>query len=203
MDIAFSAFERVGPEMGCKPLTRDELLAMRGMHVREVIREMGIPFYRVPRLAKRMREAMRADLMETPPVDGVVEALEALVARGYRVGILSSNARESVTEYAARHGLKGLDFIVGGAALLKKESALRRLLRRQRLAAREMLYVGDEVRDVEAARAVGVGAVAVSWGYNSAEGLARATPDHLLNHPSELLSLTSFNGCSLEEPVRL
>ncbi|NEV60748.1 HAD-IA family hydrolase [Thiorhodococcus minor] len=194
MDVAFSAFERVGPEMGCKPLTRDALLAMRGMHVREVIREMGIPFYRVPRLAKRMRQAMRADLMETPPVDGVIEALEVLVARGHRVGILSSNARDSVLEYAERHGLKGLDFVVGGAALLKKESALRRLLRRERLAAGDVVYVGDEVRDVEAARAVGVAAVAVGWGYNSPEGLARAAPDHLLNHPRELLALTSFNG---------
>ncbi|MBK1722001.1 HAD family hydrolase [Thiocystis violacea] len=203
MDAAFNAFQRVGPELGCKPLTRDELLAMRGMHVREVIREMGIPFYRVPRLAKRMRKAMRAELMETPPVDGIAEVLEQLAARGHRIGVLSSNARDSVEEYAERYGLGGFSFVIGGAALLKKESALRQLLRHERLDPRQVLYVGDEVRDVEAARAAGVGAVAVDWGYNSGDRLALASPDYLIDHPKELLALTRFNEHQSEKPARL
>lgn len=189
MDAAFNAFQVVGPEMGCKPLSREELLAMRGLHVREVIREMGIPLYRVPSLATRMRRAMRAELMETPPVDGIAGVLRELSARGHRTGVLSSNARDSVAEYATRHGLEGFSFIVGGTGLFKKASALRGLLKRERLDPAEVVYVGDEARDVEAARAAGVRAVAVGWGYNSAERLARAEPDYLLDQPSELLAL--------------
>ena len=194
MDAAFNAFQIVGPQMGCNRLTRDELMAMRGLHVREVIRAMGIPFYRVPRLAKRMRAAMRAELLETPPVAGIAAVLERLVADGHRIGVLSSNGRDSVEEYASRHGLGGFSFIVGGAALLKKETALRRLIRRERIDPAAMVYVGDEVRDIEAARAAGIACAAVGWGYNAAERLQEARPDFFLGHPSELLALTRFNG---------
>ncbi len=203
MDAAFNAFKQVGPELGCKPFTRDALLAMRDLHVRDVIREMGIPFYRVPQLAKRMRKAMRAELMETPPVAGMAETLELLVGQGYRIGILSSNAHENVCEYVTRHGLTGFSFIVGGAALLKKHSALRALLRSQRLRPGDLIYVGDEVRDIEAARAAGIRCAAVAWGYNSVQRLALEKPDYLIENPRELLELTRFNGHQLEESAKL
>lgn len=203
MDAAFNAFERVGPELGCKSFTRDALLAMRGLHVRDVIREMGIPFYRVPRLATRMRKAMRTELMQTPPVAGMAETLELLAGQGHRLGILSSNAPDSVREYVALHGLTGFSFIVGGASLLKKQSALRTLLRRQRLRPDELIYVGDEVRDIEAARAAGIRCAAVVWGYNSAHRLALEAPDYLIEHPSELLKLTRFKRHQLEESAKL
>ena len=43
----------------------------------------------------------------------------------------------------------------------------------------EALYVGDEVRDAEAAQAVGIAFAAVSWGFATPEALRRQAPDRL------------------------
>ncbi|EGV33722.1 Haloacid dehalogenase domain protein hydrolase [Thiorhodococcus drewsii AZ1] len=186
-DAAFNALQSVGPAFGCGDLTREQLQDMRGMHVRDVIRILGVPLYRVPQLARRMRAAMRAELMETPPVEGVPELLLELDRRGYRLGLLSSNAESSLRDYVARYGLNQFDVVIGGTGLFSKARALRGLIRREGIRAADLIYVGDELRDLDAARDVGAGFAAVSWGYTAPEGLASAGPDCLLERPGDLL----------------
>ncbi len=48
------------------------------------------------------------------------------------------------------------------------------------------VYVGDAVVDVEAARAAGMGAVAVTWGAGEAGALAASGPDAVLDTVGEL-----------------
>lgn len=52
-------------------------------------------------------------------------------------------------------------------------------------------YVGDEVRDVEAARGAGMRSIAVSWGFNSEMALRAAHPDYIAASPNELPDLLS------------
>jgi phosphoglycolate phosphatase len=50
----------------------------------------------------------------------------------------------------------------------------------------EALAVGDEVRDIEAARATGVAAGAVAWGYADPGLLRERGPDHLFETMGEV-----------------
>jgi len=51
--------------------------------------------------------------------------------------------------------------------------------------------VGDSVSDMDAARAAGVNALAVGWGWQSADVLKTRAPDHLFNAPQELHAFLS------------
>jgi phosphoglycolate phosphatase len=77
--------------------------------------------------------------------------------------------------------------VVGSWQLLGKHRPLRRALRRTRLTRRQALYVGDEVRDITAARRVGMDAAAVTWGVNTSDLLARYSPVRLIHQPVELV----------------
>ncbi|UHD14930.1 HAD hydrolase-like protein [Thiocapsa bogorovii] len=189
LDAALKAFRQVGPEFGCAPLSRERLEALRGMHALEVVRALGVPMYRLPQLATRMRCAMRVDLMETAPIEGIGEVLETLLHRGHRLGILSSNARASVQEYVRRHRLPGLEAVVGGTGLFGKAGALRRQASVQGIDPGRLVYVGDELRDLEAARDARALFAAVAWGYTPLQSLAAAGPDFQCRHPRDLLSI--------------
>lgn len=188
VDAALNAFAVVGPAFGCQPLSRAQFRQLRGLHLRDVLRTLRVPFYRVPQLARRMRTAMRAELMETPPVPGISNLLKGLSGSGQRLGVLSSNAGSSVEDYLARHDLAYFDFVIGGTGLFSKASALRGLIRREGIQPSDLLYVGDELRDVEAAQRVGARCAAVGWGYTALDSLAAARPDYLAGHPDELLA---------------
>ena len=47
-------------------------------------------------------------------------------------------------------------------------------------------FVGDEVRDIEAGKKVGINTIAVSWGYNTKAALDKENPDCLIDFPLEL-----------------
>ena len=49
-----------------------------------------------------------------------------------------------------------------------------------------MIYVGDELRDIESCKKLGVPIVAVTWGYDSPQLLLSGNPDHIANTPGEL-----------------
>jgi len=57
------------------------------------------------------------------------------------------------------------------------------------LPAAECLYVGDDQRDIQAARAAGMRCVAVEYGYHGTEnpGPAAWNADAIISHPCELL----------------
>ena len=99
---------------------------------------------------------------------------------------MSSNRSGTIRATLGANGVEGhFARVVGSRRLGGKARALRRLKRR---GAGGLVYVGDELRDLAAARRAGVGAVAVAWGYHSAELLATARPDFLAASPGELAS---------------
>ncbi|PSB03825.1 HAD family hydrolase, partial [Merismopedia glauca] len=53
----------------------------------------------------------------------------------------------------------------------------------------KVIYVGDETRDIEAARKSKIKAIAVCWGFNFREILAKYKPDFLIDRPSQLLEV--------------
>ena len=82
-------------------------------------------------------------------------------------------------------------FVVGYPRLFGKGKALKRILRAERLHRDEVLYIGDELRDIEAAKKAGVRVAAVTWGFHTAELLRTGAPDYVVDDAKELVSLVT------------
>jgi phosphoglycolate phosphatase len=106
------------------------------------------------------------------------------------MGILSSNSSDNIQAcLRANQADKIFAPVVGHRRLLGKGRALRRFLRSQCLPKGDVLYVGDEVRDIEAARQAGVDVAAVAWGANTRELLLNHRPDYLIESPGQLATM--------------
>ena len=68
------------------------------------------------------------------------------------------------------------DFIYCGKSLFGKKRCLSQLIHKYQLSPQETYYIGDEVRDIKAAEANNIQAIAVGWGFNSAEKLCQQKP---------------------------
>ena len=55
--------------------------------------------------------------------------------------------------------------------------------------AEEIVYIGDEIRDINAAKKAKVKVIAVTWGFNSKEVLSEYQPDALVDQPQELIEV--------------
>jgi phosphoglycolate phosphatase len=105
------------------------------------------------------------------------------------MGILTSNNAANVRRFLAANDLPGFHFIYTSRNIFGKSRVLRRILRQERLLHREVLFIGDEIRDVEAGKKLQIDTVAVCWGVNSKKALQSAGPDYIIDHPADLTSL--------------
>jgi phosphoglycolate phosphatase len=176
-------------EFGYRRAPREELPELGGLRPRDLAERIGLPWHKMPLLVVRVRKEMASRMGSVQPCRGVPEARAQLRARGTKLGMLTSNNRANVDAFFARNPSLPLDFISAGSGLFSKHTRLRRLLAKHRLALAETCYVGDEVRDIEAARELGMRMVAVGWGFSSPQLLAAESPEHLLSDPAELVAL--------------
>ena len=188
-EVSHAILNDLAAEFRFKQLSREEIEEARSMGTREFIRHLGISSWRVPRIAKRGLELLHERIESVNPIEGMPEVLARLHGRGHRIGILTSNSESNVASFLSRHDLPYFHFVRTSSKLFGKASQMRKILKAEKVAPADALYVGDETRDVEAAKESGLRMAAVTWGYNSKAALEAMSPDHLLHKPAELLLL--------------
>ncbi|MFH1173873.1 MAG: HAD-IA family hydrolase [archaeon] len=165
----------------------DDVEQHRNKTLQELIKEMGLPFHRIALLARRMKKEVRAKTSTTPFVPGMKSAMEAL-AKEFKIGIVTANTEENVKIILEREQLHA-DFIYANSTILGKNRLLNKLLREQQLTPADVIYVGDEVRDVEACKRAKLHIIAVTWGYNAREILESYQADYVVDSPDDLLRI--------------
>jgi pyrophosphatase PpaX len=124
------------------------------------------------------------------PYPGVPQALEALLAGGQRVAIVTSKRRVPAESDLELAGLAGMHDVLVCHEDVKshKPDPAALLLALERLAcpARAALMVGDSVVDVEAGRAARIPTAAALWGTLDAPSLLSAGPDYALKTTRDL-----------------
>ena len=188
LPAAIGIFNRLAPEMGFRPL--DDVTAARGMSMRQLLRQQGISLWRLPRLVRRYHDAAAEDADKLKLAAGLPAALAAIAGSGVRLGVLSSNREDNIRRCLRANGAEGhFAFVVGYPRLFGKGKALKRIIRAEHLERADVLYIGDELRDVEAAKKAGVAVAAVTWGFHTADLLRTGAPDIVVSKPNELVEL--------------
>ena len=124
---------------------------------------------------------------EITAFQGVQFLVEELSRLGFNLGILTTNSAETVNVFLQKYGLeKYFSFIKTDVPLFGKKRALRRA---KRALKSDFVYVGDEYRDIEAAKAAEVKIISVTWGFNSRKVLESANPGNIAEETAEILKL--------------
>ncbi len=166
----------VAREYGFREVSDGEIEPLRREGPREIIRRLEVPLWKLPAIARRMRALKRQQLDAMPLFPGVPAMLQALRNAGLTLALVSSdsedNARRQLGDNAA-----SFSHYACGASLFGKAAKFRSIIRRAGVAAAQTIAIGDEVRDIEAARAAVIACGAVTWGYSATDALAAMQPD--------------------------
>jgi phosphoglycolate phosphatase len=183
-------FNRLAPEYGIREVAEHELDHLRHLSLSALLDHLDIPKRRVPTLIARGTGMMRGNITRLQMIGGMKEVLIELRRHVHSFGILTSNATANVDLFLQTHGLREqFDFISSTSKLTGKAKHLKAILKTFSLRPGELLYIGDELRDVKASQKAGVPIAAVTWGFNSRAALAAAKPDYLFDQPVDFLRL--------------
>lgn len=157
------ALNEAAPRFGYRQVGDEEIQALRAKDNRTIIREMGVPMWKLPFIAHYIRR--QAALAPPPPLfAGVPETLARLRDAGVRLAIASSNSELTIRRALGAHA-DLIEVYECNAGLFGKAHKFRTVLRRVRIAAADAIAIGDETRDIEAARSAGIACGGVAWGY--------------------------------------
>lgn len=146
---------------------------------------------RVEELVRVYTEHNRPLHSELAACDGMLELLEELKRKGRKLGIVTAKRRATVELAFETVPIEHLFAVVVAGDETERHKPhpepLLRALAQVGADAGTAAYVGDSPFDVQAAKAGGLAAVAVTWGRIHSRGrLAQEEPDHLVDTVEEL-----------------
>ena len=188
MTIAFEG-------QGLEPPGRPEVLSIIGLSLPEAFTQIA-PAHDVPVLVEAYKEAFAATRAtagspeSSPLYPGARDCLERLRSQGRTMGIATGKSRRGLAAVLETHDLGGFfetrqvaDDHPSKPHPSMIEAALAETVQRTGL------MLGDTTYDMEMARAAGVRAVGVAWGYHAPSRLLAAGADTVIDDFAELEGL--------------
>jgi len=185
---AISQLKEAAPRFGFRAVNDAEIAMLRGRSSREIIAYLGVPFWKIPRITAHMRARMAEDAARIGLFPAIPALLAALAGAGVQLSVVSSNSEQNVRRILGADNAARIEHFSCGAAMFGKARRLRAVMRRSGVSPERTLCIGDETRDIEAAREAGADSGAVAWGYATAEALAQFEPTFLFATPADALA---------------
>lgn len=183
-----SVLDQTADKFGLNRVKPEEIESLREHSSREALNRLGVPMWKLPAIANYMRGLAVEGISAIPLFPGAGATLAALHRGGVRLALVSSNA-EAAVRAVLGPASDLIDRYACGSSLWGKASKFRSVLRGLGADHSQTLAIGDEIRDIDAAREAGLAAGAITFGYNSRQALAEHNPDYLFDDYDDLLSV--------------
>ncbi len=189
VDAAREIYNKIAEEHHFPLITKENFAELRNRSAIENMRAFKIPLLKLPLIVKKVRAALKEEVAHLSAIPGAPEAIRELKAKGYGLYIVSSNSAENILRFLTHNQMTEFDGAYGVSNIFGKHTKIKQLMKEHAWDPAQVMYIGDEARDIDAAKKAHVTSVAVTWGYNTEEALRRNQPDRILRNPSELSSL--------------
>ncbi|HHW32351.1 MAG TPA: HAD-IA family hydrolase [Clostridiaceae bacterium] len=167
----------------------DTIRSMSSMTIKERCKKMGIPLYKLPSLSLIIQDKIKHHVDKIQWMDGMEEVLYKLKNKGYKLLMISSNSVQNINHFLKSKNADIFEDIYTSKGLFDKSKSINKLLKKRHLKKEEVIYIGDEYRDIIACKKSRIKIISVTWGYDSKDLLLSRNPDYIVDSPSELYNL--------------
>ena len=179
---------------GLPAICEEKAETLRGLAPREILQALEIPNWKLPFIVADVQKRAAKSADQITLYKGVPELLANMAKQGVDIALVSSNGEEAVREVLGKENSAHISQFACGAALFGKAAIFKKVIKRAKTTACKTLCIGDEVRDLEAAKEAGCGSGAVSWGFATREILQASKPDHIFDTVSDIASCLSLDS---------
>jgi phosphoglycolate phosphatase len=177
----------LAPKYSYKPLKNVD--ALRGKDSMTILKkDLGLSIFSFWGYKNKIISLMHEKMKTIKPFDGIKASLEKL-SKEYKLAILTSTDKEDVEMVLKNGSITTINPIFSDFSIFGKHWVIQRFLKKEKLNKDEVLFIGDETRDIEACRKAGVKVAAAAWGLNTKEFLEKQKPDFLFEKPKDLIKL--------------
>jgi len=182
-ELAYAECERRGVTL---PPQRE----LETLHARDIIKFANTRWWQLPFVIHRLRRGLVKQLPSCRAFTGMQAAITNLRKQG-PVLVVTSADGSGVRAFLRQHNII-VDGVSAGISVFGKARRIKHLLLTRKAHAENTVYIGDELRDNDAARDAGVHIALVTWGYTRSSALRAAKPDWIITKPHELKKISAI-----------
>lgn len=153
----------------------------------QLVKLAEIKFWKLPYLIYQLKKKLSEKSDELKVLPEAPELIKKLNDAGYELGILTSNSFKTVKAFLKKYELDSFfSFLRTDVSLFGKKKALTKA---KKVINKKIVYIGDELRDIEACRKNNIPIVSIPWGLNSYESLEEHNPGLVAKNADEAYNL--------------
>ncbi|MBB5149711.1 MULTISPECIES: HAD-IIIA family hydrolase [Ureibacillus] len=186
-EVYVDAWNAYAEKYNYLPLKLEDLQQIRHLDHANKAKKYQFPMHKLTFILPKIYQYFHEHIHEVKLFDGVKEMLESISSMGYTIAILSSNKKENIEAILKREQISTVSEVISVKKLFGKDRAMKKFMKHHQITPQSILYVGDELRDIEACNKVGVPFMWVSWGLDSFELIMKENPTYVVHTPKEIV----------------
>jgi phosphoglycolate phosphatase len=165
--------------------TRD-IETLRGYDARQLAKRYGVRWWKLPAMVKDARALMSRDAHKIALFEGASNLLRTLSESEVTLALVTANSLENAQKILGPEIFGFFKYYECGVSVFGKTAKFKKILRKSGFSTNQAICIGDEIRDIQAARKANISACAVGWGYTRVDALAAQSPDQIFMSMDEI-----------------
>ncbi|HPQ29889.1 MAG TPA: HAD-IA family hydrolase [Desulfobacteraceae bacterium] len=188
IDLAINIYNRIAQEYDREPLSPEDKKIIAGGRAQDMLKLFNMSPQKLSIIMLRIKKEIHEHMPGLPPFEGIPESVRDIKNKGYQLAIITSNSRSNVNLFLKNNGMdQEFDFVYSGKSIFGKDKVFKRMFHKKEISPEEAIYIGDETRDIEACKKVGIPIISVTWGMNNPKILSTLNPDQMAHSPQEII----------------
>jgi phosphoglycolate phosphatase len=192
--ILLKIYNELAHLQGFRLVEEKDWLELRKGTIKNGFKWTGIRPYQAPGMLSQGLKMMEAYTKDVKLFPKMVRVIEHFSERGYDLFVLSTNSEKVIKQVLKQNGLSQDLTVLKSSKVFGKARSIRRLLRQHGYNKETVWMIGDEVRDMTAARRTGINGIAVTWGLQPESSLKKVPGIFIVHKPSQILKIIEENN---------
>jgi phosphoglycolate phosphatase len=189
MALGVQLYNEIAEKYNYRKIQEEELHVIHKLSIPERLKMFNLPLYKIPKIIVEFKKNYNQHVGSLRAIEGMKQVIFRLKEEGYTLGIISSNSVPNIEKFLAKNQFDVFDQVYSSRGLFGKQSTINNVIKKLRIKKEDMIYIGDEVRDINACKKAGVKMIAVSWGFDSRELLEEQNPDYIADKPADITEI--------------
>lgn len=185
IDVGVPIFNKLAKKHHFKRL--NSLDELRNTTLNQFFKNHKISKIKLPFYFREFLKELHNNMDSVKIYPGMKEVIKKL-NKNHKLGIVSANSKDNIKRFLKLSDIEFcFDFVYNYPLVFGKSVVFKKLLRKKKLRNNELVYIGDELRDIKASKKAGINIISVTWGFNNKERLEEEKPTFLALKPKDIL----------------
>lgn len=183
--IMLDIYHKKAETKGWPVITPTTLVELKKGSIKQAMKWAGVKFWQIPGLLSMGRSYMKERVNDIQMFPGIPQLIKDLPT-DTDLYVLSNNDSRTIEQVLIANGLNNKVTVLPRPSLFNKDKSIKRLIKLNTYFNKDVIIVGDEVRDIDAGRKARIHSIGVSWGLQDKSLLEKAKADEVCDNVAQL-----------------